>query len=94
MERIKQSHLEGLVKRINEATGSPTEAYTKEPDGQYTPNALNYHLDWAYGGVCLVRMCKKGTGISSISEGGFGTKRELWTWMRAFLAGFSEASVG
>lgn len=91
MERIKQSHLEGLVKRINEATGSPLTPYSRV-SGKTEPRALNYHLDYAYGGVCLVRMCKKGSGISSVSEGGFGTKRELFTWMRAFLAGFEVAT--
>lgn len=94
MERIKQAHLEGLVKCINEATGSPTETYTRGPDSQYTPNAMNYHLDWAYGGVCLVRMCKTGSAVTSISEGGFIPKRALYYWMRAFLDGFTEASIG
>lgn len=90
MERITQKDLEYLVKRINEATNSPLEPYTKDADGNFATNIDNYHLDYAYGGAKLIRMCNLGGGISTISTGGYGTKRELYHWMTAFLAGISQ----
>jgi hypothetical protein len=94
-DRITQKDLDHLVARINVATGSPMFPYNDHgkgsaPGKRYTPNAHNYHLDYAYGGVKLVRMCGEGSGISEISTGGFGTKRELYQWMQAFLAGLGE----
>lgn len=88
MERIRQKDLEYLVDCINEATNSPATSYTKA-NGKITGNIGNYHLDYAYGGVKLVRMSNKGGGINAVSFGGFGTKRELYNWMQAFLEGHS-----
>ena len=89
MERITQKDLEYLVKRINEATGSPTAPYTRNTrtGGVTAGNIDNYHLDYAYVGVKLVQMVNDGGGIREISRGGFGTKRELYYWMNAFLVG-------
>ena len=94
MERITQKDLEYLVKRINEVTGSPISTCTKRVDDrgsafghQYSWNIGNYHLDYAYGGVKLSQMVSEGGGITNISDMGYGTKRELYNWMRAFLAG-------
>ena len=92
MERITESNLKALVLRINEATGSPVETYTKQPDGTYKAQVGNYHLDFAYGGVALDRMFNEGGGVSVII--GRGTKRELWDKMHAFLRGFETASEG
>jgi len=86
MERITQKQLEYLVGCINEATGSPAVPYCKEA-GKLHANIGNYHLDYAYGGVKLVRMTNQGGAITCISDGGFGTKRELYNWMQAFIAG-------
>ena len=88
MERIIQKDLEYLVGRINEITGSPSKPYTKTETG-FLANIGNYHLDYAYGGVKLSRMVNPGGGITNISDMGFGTKRELYNWMRAFLAGLT-----
>lgn len=85
--RITQKDLDGMVERINKITGSPLSPYTKNEQGQCKPNAHCYHLDWAYGGVCLVRMCDYGSGITSISQIGFATKRNLYNWMSAYLNG-------
>ena len=87
MERITQKDLEYLVKRINEATGNKTATHTKESDGTYTTNVGVYHLDYAYGGVKLVKMVNSGGGTREISRDGYGTKRELYSWMQAFLSG-------
>lgn len=94
MNRITQKDLEILVDRINKVTNSPSATCTKRADDrgsafghQYSWNIDNYHLDYAYGGVKLVRTCNEHGGISTISTGGYGTKRELYNWMQAFLAG-------
>lgn len=92
MNRITAKHLDGLVDRINKITGSPPTPYTKT-DTTFFPNAHNYHLDWAYGGVCLVRMCAEGSGITSISQIGFATKRNLYNWMSAYIDGFQTVSI-
>ncbi len=89
MERIKESDLEHQVKRINKATESPETPYTRNHQAKLTANIGNYHLDYAYGGVKLVQMLSPGGGITVISNGGFGTKRELYNWMHAFLAGLA-----
>lgn len=83
--RITKADLENTVSRINEATGSPTESYTKTKDG-YRANPGNYHLNWAYGGCQLVRMCNNGGGITTITNG-FDTKSDLYYQMRAYLNG-------
>ena len=89
MERITQKQLEHLTKRINEVTGSPTEPYTKKSDSDISANIGNYHLDYAYGGVSLERMTNKHGAVNTVSGSGHGTKRELYNWMQAFLAGIA-----
>ena len=93
MERITQKQLEYLVERINEATNSPKASYTKTDKPPYRANIGNYHLSYAYGGVKLERMCNEHGGVSTVSSGGYGTKRELYEWMRAFLDGMSERTA-
>ena len=83
MDRITQKDLEILTDRINEVTGSPTKCYS----GPGKANIDNYHLSYAYGGVKLERMCNEHGGVTTTSIGGFGTKRDLYNWMQAFLAG-------
>ena len=89
MNRITQKDLEYLVKRINEVTGSPTESWTKDANNNYSANIGNYHLDYAYGGVSLERMTRTTGSVNMVSGNGHGTKRELYNWMRAFLAGLN-----
>ena len=88
-DRITEKHLRGMVTRINRLTGSPQEPYTPQPD--FKPNALCYHLDYAYGGVSLVRMCKTGSGVTAISNIGFVPKRRLYEWMCAYIDGLEVA---
>lgn len=87
MERITQKDLQNLVDRINKATGNKLEPYDSSRPG-CNPNPNVYHLNWAYGGVSLDQMMDKGTGDRSILPG-FGTKRELYNKMQAFLAGLT-----
>ena len=87
MQRITQSDLATQTRIINDATKSPL-AYSKgNKDGSRSTNIGHYHLDYAYGGVKLVRTMNGCGGIRVISEMGYGTKKELYYWMNAFIAG-------
>ena len=88
--RITQKDLECLRDRINETTGSPMAAYTKQADGTFKGNIGHYCLDYAYGGVKLERFVNEHGGVETITTGGYGTKRELYDKMQAFLAGIAE----
>lgn len=87
MERITQKDLEYLVDRINTITKSPPYPCSKDDNGKITTWIGNYHLSYAYGGVQLVRMVNENGGIETISRRCHVTKRELYNWMQAFLAG-------
>jgi len=89
--RITRADLENTVDRINKATNSPLAAYTKTEDG-YKANPGNYHLDWAYGGCKLVRMCNDGGGINEITHG-FDSKADLYYQMRAYLQGILDTKA-
>lgn len=100
MKRIKEKDLNCLVERINKATNSPAAPYTKTKNAVLGPNYQkavikanvgNYHLDHASGGVKLVRMVNDGGGVTVVSLDGIGTKRALYDWMGAFLAGINES---
>jgi len=86
--RITFKDLESLVTRINKVTDSPLTPYTKHADGSFTPNGGNYHLDGAYGGYQLQRMCRDGsTGTENVLRTGHLSKPELYRLMSAFCAG-------
>ena len=87
MDRITNRHLESLVDRINKSTNNSLTPWNVTPGKQYTANIGSYYIDGAYGGVKLVQMVNTGGGIRDISQQGFGTKRELYNFMRAFLSG-------
>ena len=84
-ERTTEKQLEYLVERINTVTNSPLASWTKDQHGKLRANIGNYHLDWAYGGVMLVRMHNEGGGIVTVT--GRGTKRECYNELQAFLRG-------
>lgn len=88
MEHITTAQLEGMVKRVNEVQGTPLTAWTKTPTG-VRANIGNYHLDWAYSGVALCQMLNEGGGIRHITPG-FGTKRECYYQIRAYLDGLHD----
>jgi hypothetical protein len=89
MERIRQIDLDYLVNQINQATKSPAACYAKKDGNILKANIGNYHLDYAYGGVKLVRIVNEQGGIKEISRDGYGTKRQLYSWLKAFLAGIA-----
>ncbi len=89
-QRVSKDDLENMVKRINEATGSPLKPY-KLIDKKYIPQPGCHHLSWAYGGVCLEKMHTSGSGVTSVISG-YGTKRELYEKMYSFLCGIETAT--
>ena len=90
MYRITKKQLESTVALINRTLGMPETPYATQRDdmGGLVANSGNYHLDMAYGGYRLVRMCESG-GTRDISPR--GTKRETYDFCRAFLDGISAA---
>jgi len=92
--RITEKDLKNMLARINKEAGYPLEAYTKDEEGRYQPNAGTYLLDYAYGGVRLSQMSMKQgcTGQRDIT--GRGTKRETYERMTAFLYGMQSLKGG
>ena len=93
MDRITNTQLNAIVDRINRATNSPMTPYTKNADGKHTANIGNYHLDWAYGGVCLQRMDNDAGGVNTPLGIGHVTKRALRDAMYAYIAGINDAKM-
>jgi hypothetical protein len=85
--RITKSDLAALVARLNIATGNPAEPYSKGANGQWTPNAGNYHLSGAYGGHALHQMAQEGTGTRDVFYSGHVPARELYYRLDAYLRG-------
>jgi len=85
-EQITKKHLEVAVDRINRLTNSPLE-YCNHDSGKFCANIGNYHLDWAYGGVQLCRVCSEGGGVSQPLGGGFNSKREMYYLLHAYIRG-------
>jgi hypothetical protein len=83
--RITDKDLAAVCARINAATGSPATPYA---DGK--AQIGNFHISFAYGGVCLHRMCNVSGGVSTPLMGGHVPKRELFNAMHAYLAGLTE----
>jgi hypothetical protein len=86
MSRITIKHLENQVNRINQLTDSPME-YSNRIDNKFKANIGHYHTSQAYGGIRLDRVSNEGGGIYVVSNTGYGTKRELYNWMNAFITG-------
>ena len=86
-DRITEKDLQAAVDRINRIHGTPMTPYT---NGK--PNANNFHLSHAYGGVCLHQMSSREgcTGVRSVLCGGHVTKRELYDMMHAYIAGLDD----
>lgn len=82
MSRITEAQLKHLVSIINRLTGNVDEPYTDRK-----ANIGNYHLSYAYGGVCLHQMVNEGGGIRTVLMDGYVTKRELYDAMSAFIDG-------
>jgi len=90
MKRVTESQLNAVVKRLNNMTGSPIEPYSRTPDG-LVANIGNFHLDFAYGMVRLVRMHNANGAVNAVTQ--YGTKRECLGEMYAFESGYLAALV-
>jgi len=90
MKRVTESQLNAVVKRLNNITGSPIEPYSRTPDG-LVANIGNFHLDFAYGMVRLVRMHNANGAVNAVTQ--YGTKRECLGEMYAFESGYLAALV-
>lgn len=88
-QRITDKDLQGMINRLNLLTGMPSAPYAKSEDGTFKPQAGNYHLDYAYGGVSLSRMSlnEGSTGVSKPLNHCYCTKRELYDQIYAFIRG-------
>ncbi len=90
--RITQKDLEYLRNRINKKTDSPMEPWSTNEQGKSVSTVGHYYISGAYGGVKLERLCNEHGGCQTISTQGFGTKRQLYNWMQAFLLGLGESN--
>lgn len=93
--RTTQKDLDGLVARLNRITNSPLEYTNKSPNvsGHYSANIGHYHLDQAYGGIKLVRVCSEGGGITCPIYMGYETKRVCYGKIAAFIAGIESTQT-
>jgi hypothetical protein len=88
MNRITQKDLQSNVDYLNVLTNSPLK-YRDESSTTFKSNIGHYHLDGAYGGWKLVRICNEGGGQSDISTIGYASKRELYNWINAYTRGLN-----
>ena len=91
--RISQNDLDRLVLTLNEITNNPINPWSKDKTDKLTANIGNYHIDCAYGGVALHKMCNEHGAINDIF-GGHIPKKELWYQMRAYLLGIQNTKRG
>lgn len=89
MKQITQKQLEQVVNRINEVTNSPMESYSKTAE-KFKANIGNYHLSYAYGGVCLHRIVSDCGGVEDVFYSGHTTKRDLYNRMQSYLLGLEK----
>ena len=94
MARTSEKDLNGLVNRLNRITNSPMAAYTEDANGKFRANIGNYRLDYAYGGVKLVRMHNEMGGVSTPLYMGYETKRTAYNLIAAFIAGIESVNQG
>ena len=85
--RITLKMLENKIDYLNQITGSPSTAYTRQGNGNLKANVGHWHLDGAYGGWQVARMYNEGGAITTRDCGGFGTKREVYDKLCAFIDG-------
>lgn len=86
MNRITTKMLDQLVDQINIESCVSREYSSNTPGTPFKANIGHYHLDGAYGGTRLVRVCNESGGIHVISKTGYTTKRALYNELVIFLA--------
>ena len=86
MNRITNNDLEQCCNILNAHYGYKSNPHGIDDNGKYMPNPNVYHISGAYGGVALEQMMPEGSGVRRISCDGYGTKRELYTFLRGMIA--------
>lgn len=86
---INKAALEQQIDRLNDMTGQPMEPYNYDAKNCYVSQPGNYHLDWAYGGVCVEQMCEGG-GVRTIIAG-YETKRITYEKLCTYIDGIADA---
>lgn len=84
--RISEADLLKQVLIINKMTGNPVDTYDSNGD----INDGNYHLEYAFGGVRLLRIKANG-GFTNPLNTGFIPKKELYQGLLFFIAGLEAA---
>jgi len=87
MQRITEKDLQNKIDRINRLLGNKLEPWTRQDDGKLKANPGVWHTSWAYGGVQAEVMCNDGGGVYLPLSTGYGTKRELFNALEAFICG-------
>lgn len=87
MERITKAHLEGAARSINKITGNPETVWERRGDGTLKATVGNYHISYAYGGVCLHQMVSESGGVRDVFDCGHVSRRDLWNRIRAYQDG-------
>lgn len=93
--RYKMADLQGLVDRLNRTTGAEVKAYRQATErekaaGFYSvANIGTYYLEGAYGGHKLVQIVNYGGGVRDVFRNGYGTKRETYRLIAAYLDGMT-----
>lgn len=85
--RVTEKQIQTLIDRLNDCTGND-----REPYGSNGPNAGTYYLSMAYGGYRLDQIAKGG-GSNVISSDGYGTKRQLQTFLYGMLNGLETSEM-
>ena len=92
-QRITRAFLDAKTATLNSMTKSPLES-SRMVDGKWTANVGNYHIDSAYGGYSLHRMCNESGGAADVLNIGHVSARELAGLMSAYMAGLYDATRG
>jgi len=84
--QITKKDLYSAVDEINTLTGNPIHEWDKT-NGTIKGAIGNYHLYGAYGGWRLDQITNEGGGTRTISTGGCESKKSIYKFMVAFIAG-------
>lgn len=88
--RISNKDLASLCLMLNEAAGTPVH-YSDTIDGVWRSCVGNYHISYAYGGCCLHQTVNEDGAVRDVLYTGYVSKRECYTAVRSYLAGFQDS---
>lgn len=90
--KISIKDIELRIAYLNRLTGSP-ETYSIKDTGTFKSNIGHYHLNQAYGGCALHRLCNEGGGVQDISRIGYASRKDLYNWINAFISGIEASKL-